>query len=71
MDEELWRVKEENMLKWAWANDEIDAEHKKKIKESATRAKEEAELEIKAIEKEIHKKNEELNNDAVGQRYQI
>jgi len=59
------------MLKWARQTKDIDIEHKKKIKESAAWAKEEAEQEIKAIEKEIHKKNEELNNDAVGQWYQI
>jgi hypothetical protein len=58
-----------NMLKWAKQTRDIDIEHKKKIKESAIRAKEEADEEIKAIEKDIHTKNEELNGDAVGQRY--
>ena len=28
-------------------------------------------MEIKEIEKDIHKKHEELNNDAVGQRLEI
>lgn len=59
------------MLKWAKQTWDIDLEHKKKIKESAIWAKEEADEEIKAIEKDIHTKNEELNGDAVGQRYQI
>lgn len=71
LDEELEWIKHENLLKWAKQTWEIEADHTKKIKESALRAKEEAEQEIKAIEKEIHKKNDELSNDAVGQRYQI
>lgn len=66
LDEELERIKHDNLLKWAKQTREIEADHKKKIKESAARAKEEAEEEIKAIEKEIHEKNKELSNDAVG-----
>ena len=67
LDEDIERIKHENLLKWAKQTREIEAQHKKKIKESAARAKEEAEQEIKAIEQEIHKKNDELSNDAVGQ----
>ena len=59
------------MLEMAKENQHIIREHEKQIEESAYKAKMEADQEIKAIEKEIHTKNQELNNDGVGQRYQI
>jgi len=47
-------------------NDAIVMEHELKLKESEDKAKLEADEEIKAIEQEIHRKNSELNNDAIG-----
>lgn len=59
------------MVQMAEDDDKITYEHENRKKESAAKAKMEAAQESKATEKEIHKKNSELNNDSVGQRYQI
>ncbi len=67
LSEELKEVKFKNMLKMARQTEHIQREHDLKIEQSKTKAKTEADQEIKALEKEIHRKNSELNNDAVGQ----
>lgn len=71
LDEELKQVRWQNMIDMQRKNDIIVKDHELKLKESEAKAKLEADQEIKAIEKEIHRKNTELNNDAIGQRYQI
>ena len=50
---------------------DIQSKHKEMILESAAKAKMEADQEIKAIEKEIHQKNKDLNEDALCQRLLI